>query len=114
MTTEQILFYSFSAFAVASSAGVLLNVRNTVYAALSLVASMLSLAVLFVMLNAEFIGVIQIMVYAGAIVVLFLFVIMLLNLTGRSMGGDSQVLIKTAGLLLIWITPMNSAFSITK
>ena len=101
MTTEQILFYLISGLAVTASAGVILNVRNTVYAALSLVVSMLSLAVLFIMLNAEFIGVLQIMVYAGAIVVLFLFVIMLLNLKTSGMGGDSQLAIKTIGMLLI-------------
>ena len=101
MTTEQILFYLISGLAITSSAGVILNVRNTVYAALSLVVSMLSLAVLFIMLNAEFIGVLQIMVCAGAIVVLFLFVIMLLNLKTSGMGGDIQLAIKTIGMLLI-------------
>jgi NADH-quinone oxidoreductase subunit J len=94
---EQWLFWIFAGLAVTSAMGVVLNVRNTVYAALSLVVTMLSLAVLFILLHAEFIGVLQIMIYAGAIVVLFLFVIMLLNLRGGQMGAENQPLIKLAG-----------------
>jgi NADH-quinone oxidoreductase subunit J len=92
------LFWIFSAVAVASAAGVVLNLRNTVAAALSLVVTMLALACLFVMLEAQFVGLIQVMVYAGAIVVLFLFVIMLLNLRADSMGADSQPGLKLVGL----------------
>ena len=101
MTVEQILFYIFGLLALISAAGVVLNFHNTIYAALSLVVSMLSLAVLFIMLHAEFIGVLQVMVYAGAIMVLFLFVLMLLNLTGGEMGAESQPLMKAAGTLLV-------------
>ena len=101
--TEQVLFYVFSFAALLSAGGVVLNVRNTVYAALCLVVSMLSIAVLFIMLSAEFIGVIQVMVYAGAIVVLFLFVIMLLNLKSEDMGAESQPLLKLVGTLLILV-----------
>ena len=54
--------------------------RNPVASALSLVVSFLALAALFVLLDAYFIGVIQVLVYAGAIMVLFLFIIMLLDL----------------------------------
>ena len=86
---EAALFYSFSGVAILSAIGLLVNVRNTVNAALSLVVCMLSLAVLFIMLNAEFIGVLQVMVYAGAIVVLFLFVVMLLNLRSGRMGSET-------------------------
>ena len=99
--TEQVLFYVFAGLALVSAAGVVLNVRNTVYAALCLVVTMLSIAVLFIMLTAEFIGILQVMVYAGAIVVLFLFVIMLLNLRGGDMGADSQPLLKLVGILLL-------------
>jgi NADH-quinone oxidoreductase subunit J len=74
------LFYFFAAIAVAGALGMLLNVRNTVAAALSLVGTMVSLGAIYVLLDAYLIGVLQILVYAGAIVVLFLFVIMLLNL----------------------------------
>ena len=57
--------------------------RNPVHCALSLVAVLLSLSGMFILLNAQFIAVIQIVVYAGAIMVLFLFVVMLLNVKGR-------------------------------
>ena len=88
--TDSIVFYVCAALALAGGAGVLLHVRNTVYAALSLLVSMLAIAVLFVQLQAGFIGVLQVMVYAGAIVVLFLFVIMLLNVTGGVPGGGEH------------------------
>ena len=94
---EQILFYVFSGLSIVSAIGLLVNVRNTVNAALSLVVCMLSLAVLFIMLHAEFVGVLQVMVYAGAIVVLFLFVVMLLNLRGGRMGAESQPVLKLVG-----------------
>jgi len=60
-------------------AAVVIN-RNPIASALSLVVSFLGLSVLFVLLNAFFIGVIQVLVYAGAVMVLFLFIIMLLDL----------------------------------
>jgi len=99
--TEQVIFYICSFIVLLAAAGVVLNVRNTVYSALSLVVAMLALAVLFILLHAEFIGVLQILVYAGAIVVLFLFVIMLLNLRGGDMGAESQPILKIVGTLLI-------------
>ena len=61
------------------AASVVIN-RNPVSSALSLVVSFVGLAALFIMLNAYFIGIIQILVYAGAVMVLFLFIIMLLDL----------------------------------
>jgi NADH-quinone oxidoreductase subunit J len=76
MTT---LFYVFAAFAVGSAALCILQ-RNPVSAALWLVSTMFSLAVIYVLLGAQFIAAIQVLVYAGAVMVLFLFVIMLLNL----------------------------------
>ena len=60
-------------------AAVVIN-RNPVASALSLVVSFLGLSALFMSLNAYFVGIIQVLVYAGAVMVLFLFIIMLLNL----------------------------------
>ena len=60
--------------------GAVVIARNPVASALSLVVSFLGLAALFMSLNAYFIGIIQVLVYAGAVMVLFLFIIMLLNL----------------------------------
>jgi NADH-quinone oxidoreductase subunit J len=91
---EQALFWLFSVAAIGSAVGVVLNVRNTVSAAVCLVVTMLSLACLFVMLGAQFVGLIQVMVYAGAIVVLFLFVIMLLNLKPEGMGAELHPILK--------------------
>jgi len=97
MTVEQALFYAFGGLSVLSALGMLINVRNTVNAALCLMVSMLALAALFVLLHAEFIGVLQVLVYAGAIVVLFVFVIMLLNLRGTPLGAESQPVMKLLG-----------------
>jgi NADH-quinone oxidoreductase subunit J len=77
MTTA--LFLGFGALVVASALMVILH-RNPVTSALFLVLSFCSLAGLYLLLHAEFLGLVQILVYAGAIMVLFLFVIMYLNL----------------------------------
>ncbi|MEL6627979.1 MAG: NADH-quinone oxidoreductase subunit J [Bacteroidota bacterium] len=74
-----LLFWVFAALGIAGAIGLLFN-RNPVYAALSLVVNFFSIAGLYLSLSAEFLAAIQILVYAGAIMVLFIFVIMLLNL----------------------------------
>ena len=74
-----ILFWLFSILMLGFGALVVMH-RNPVASALSLVVSFLGLAVLFVSLDAYFIGIIQVLVYAGAVMVLFLFIIMLLDL----------------------------------
>ena len=73
------LFILFALLALASGLGMILN-KNTVNSALFLVLNMMSVAALYLLLQAQFMAVIQILVYAGAIMVLFLFVIMLLNI----------------------------------
>lgn len=75
---EKVLFIIFAIFAVASALNILIQ-RRPLYSALSLIGTMASLSALYVMLGAEFIAAMQIIVYAGAIMVLFVFVIMLLN-----------------------------------
>ena len=109
MSVEQVLFWTFGGLSVASAAGVVLSVRNTINAALSLVVTMLSLAVLFVVLHAEFIGVLQVMIYAGAIVVLCLFVIMLLNLRGASFGAESQPVLKLLAVAVVAVATVQLA-----
>jgi len=79
-----ILFFAFSAVAIGSAAGVVMA-RNPVGSLLFMVTTLASVAGIFVLLEAHFLAAIQILVYAGAIMVLFLFVIMLLNL-----GHDYQ------------------------
>lgn len=76
---EPFLFFLFAAFAVSGGLGMLIA-RSPVASALWMVQAMLAIACLYLTLNADFLGVVQILVYAGAIMVLFLFVIMLLNL----------------------------------
>ena len=73
-----ILFYVFATIAVAATLLVVVQ-SNPVYSVLLLIGSFIGLAGLYVLLNAPFVAVIQIIVYAGAIMVLFLFVVMLLN-----------------------------------
>ena len=91
-----ILFYVFSALSVAGAVLVLVN-RNPMTCAMSLVVSVLSLAILYLLLSAHFLAVAQMIVYAGAIVVLFIFVIMLLNLTDEELGRFRFSLFKTIG-----------------
>jgi NADH-quinone oxidoreductase subunit J len=79
-------FYLFGLIAIVSAL-LFVTRKSPVAAVLWLVNTMFSLAALYVLLDAQFIGVIQVLVYAGAIMVVFLFVIMLLNL-GRGVGGD--------------------------
>src|SRR5262245_12587822 len=76
------LFYVLSAVAVGAGIQVILS-RNPIHSAIGLVTSFLSIAALYVVLHAEFVAAVQVLVYAGGIMVLFLFVIMLVNLRDR-------------------------------
>jgi NADH-quinone oxidoreductase subunit J len=76
---ERILFFVFAVPLVATALGVLLS-RNPVYAAMNLVAAFFCMAGIYVLLSAHLIAFMQVLVYAGAVMVLFLFVIMLLSL----------------------------------
>ena len=78
MQAERALFIVFAVAAVASALNILLQ-RNPLYSALSLIGTLLSLSALYLTVRAQFLAAVQIVVYAGAIMVLFIFVIMLLN-----------------------------------
>jgi NADH-quinone oxidoreductase subunit J len=80
-------FYLFGLIAVASAIAFVTR-RSPVAAAMWLVVTMFSLAALYVMMDAQFIGVMQVLVYAGAIMVVFVFVVMLLNLGHPSELSD--------------------------
>ena len=84
---EAVLFFVFGALALAGALGVVL-MRNPVHSALSLVSVLISIAVLFVIQDAQLLAAVQVIVYAGAIVVLFLFVIMLLGVDRRESLHD--------------------------
>ena len=87
--SEAIFFYLFGAVAVIASLLVIAQ-RNPIYSVLLLIASFGALSGLYVLLQAPFVAVIQIIVYAGAIMVLFLFVVMLLNAPHEETGYDEQ------------------------
>lgn len=80
---SEILFYLFATLMIGFGLAVVVN-RNPVTSALCLVGSFLGLAALFVLLDAFFIATIQVMVYAGAVMVLFVFIIMLLDLKAEA------------------------------
>ena len=106
-------FWIFGGIAIASAL-LCITRRNPIASALWLVVTLFALAALFVLLDAQFIAVLQILVYAGAIMVLFLFVIMLLNL-GRpgpsDIRGPAALLTATvlAGALLLLLKPVTEA-----
>lgn len=85
---EMAVFLLFAFLALASAVVVVAH-RNPVYSVMSLVVTLVSLAVLFVLLGAPFIATLQVLIYTGAILVLFLFVLMLLNI-GREEPGPSR------------------------
>jgi NADH-quinone oxidoreductase subunit J len=88
MTLQLLLFLILALVAIASALGMLIS-RNAIYSALFLVLNFATVAVFFLLLNAPFIAVAQVSVYTGAIMVLFLFVIMLL---GAERAGSIQAI----------------------
>jgi NADH-quinone oxidoreductase subunit J len=100
MSIELVLFLILSLAAIGSALGMLLS-RNSVYAALFLVLNFATVAVFYILLNAPFIAMSQISVYAGAIMVLFLFVIMLLGARSLPTTGALPWQRPLAGLLAL-------------
>src|SRR5579863_6478575 len=96
---DAILFLLFAAIAVVCAINLVLQ-SHPISSALSLVGVMGSLAVLYLLLGGEFIATAQLIVYAGAIMVLFIFVIMLLN-AGTERKRPRNLWVKYAGALLI-------------
>ncbi|HTF98681.1 MAG TPA: NADH-quinone oxidoreductase subunit J [Cellvibrio sp.] len=89
----EILFYVASAIAIFSTLRVVTN-TNPIHALLNLIVSLLSVAVIFFMLGAPFAGALEVIVYAGAIIVLFVFVVMMLNIGPAAAVQERQ-----------WLTP---------
>jgi NADH-quinone oxidoreductase subunit J len=100
MTSDLIVFLVLSLIAIASALGMLFS-RNAVYSALFLVLNFVTVAVFYLLLGAPFIAMAQITVYAGAIMVLFLFVIMLLGV--NTLASDDA---------LPWQKPLATLLSI--
>lgn len=97
ITAEKVIFLVFAVPLVVTALGVLV-VRSPVYAAMNLVAAFFFLAGLYVLLTAHLVAFMQILVYAGAVMVLFLFVIMLLSL-GEEEVGDRKRAMQYLGVL---------------
>ena len=103
------LFWCFALLMLVFGLAVVLN-RNPVASALNLVVCFLGLAALFMSLNAFFVGIIQILVYAGAVMVLFLFIIMLLDLRAEKLRKINWI--ATAGGLAVAIVFLVQVLSV--
>ena len=101
---EQILFFTV-AFITIISAVYFVFAKNPLYSILSLIVTFFSIAGLYILLNAQFLGIVQIIVYAGAIMVLFLYILMMLNLNeadeSKKPSYGKFIAIFSAGLLFI-------------
>ena len=96
--TEAVFFYVFTALTLAAALSVVLN-RQPIYSVLSLLVVMFCLAALFIMLGAYFVAALQVLLYAGAVLVLFLFVIMLLNLEQDALSRMRLYTLRISGTI---------------
>lgn len=116
MDATALIFWFFAAWTIVSAL-LCVTRRNPIASALWLVSAMFALAAIFVLLNAQFIAAIQVIVYAGAVMVLFLFVIMLLNLGEEPKHWRRWWLAIPAGglglVMLIQLLPLGQ-YSITR
>ena len=114
---DAILFYAFAALAVLSAL-VVIGQRNPIHSAFALIVTLCSMSVIFALLGSPFIAALQVIVYAGAIMVLFLFVLMLLNVRreedapakgGRTLRGIAlglvTLLVLQAGAVILRFEP---------
>ena len=89
MLAHSLFFYFFSSIAVLSAIFVTIS-RNTVYSVFYLISVFVSISILFMMIGAEFLGMIMLIVYVGAVAVLFLFVVMMLNVKEQSIKKPTR------------------------
>jgi NADH-quinone oxidoreductase subunit J len=97
MSTLEILFYALSAFAIISAVMVLVS-KNPIHSVLWLILVFFAISGHYILLNAQFLAIVNIIVYAGAIMVLFLFVIMLMNIKQEN-EFKKHLLVKFIGVL---------------
>ncbi len=97
MNTVDILFYLLSAFAIVSATMVLIS-KNPIHSVLWLILVFFAISGHYILLNAQFLAIVNIIVYAGAIMVLFLFVIMLMNIK-KDAEPQKQFLVKLTGVV---------------
>jgi NADH-quinone oxidoreductase subunit J len=98
MTAESVMFWVFAVPLVATALGVVIA-RSPVYAAMNLVAAFFFMAGIYVLLTAHLIAFMQILVYAGAVMVLFLFVIMLISLGDEHLYPSRKTAMQYLGVL---------------
>ena len=89
MLAHSLFFYFFSSISVFAAIMVTVS-RNTVYSVFFLILVFISISILFIMIGAEFLGMIMLIVYVGAVAVLFLFVVMMLNITEQLTKKSSR------------------------
>ena len=89
MLAHSLFFYFFSTIAVFSAVMVTVS-RNTVYSVFFLILVFVSVSILFIMIGAEFLGIIMLIIYVGAVAILFLFVVMMLNVTKQAAKHSSR------------------------
>ena len=99
------MFWIFAVLLTLSACGVVLF-RNPIHSALSLIFNMITIAALFASLNAHFLAAVQIIVYAGAVMVLVIFVLMLLNAKEEDSKDHSPLLVGLATLVVIMLVVM--------
>jgi NADH-quinone oxidoreductase subunit J len=116
MNTLEIIFYALSAFSIISAIMVLIS-KNPIHSVLWLILVFFAISGHYILLNAQFLAIVNIIVYAGAIMVLFLFVIMLMNVK-KDKEPQKQLLVKLIGViaggsfltLLIALVKQNTSF----
>lgn len=111
---ELYIFYFISFLAIASAL-YFVFAKHPLYSILSLIVTFFSVAGLFILLNAQFLGIVQIIVYAGAIMVLFLYILMMLNLNKNDEGQKKNKMkflsVLATGLVFIGILGAYRGFS---
>jgi NADH-quinone oxidoreductase subunit J len=99
----EIVIFIILALVAVSCSIMVISQKSAVLSALFLIATMVTLAILFLMLNAPFLAAIQVIVYAGAIMVLFIFVIMLLNLRRDEFGPEKRKAQRFFAILFVFL-----------
>src|SRR2546427_5737749 len=112
MNAPLIIFFVLAAMCVIGALNLIIQ-RHPIHSALSLIVVMVALAGLYLLIGAEFVAAVQIIVYGGAIMVLFVFVIMLLNV-GEEERTDFSKLAKFAGLPLALALTASIAAAVVK
>jgi NADH-quinone oxidoreductase subunit J len=110
MTVSLILFFVLAALAVLGAVNLILQ-KHPIHSALSLIVVMVALAGLYLLLGAEFVAAVQIIVYGGAIMVLFVFVIMLLNVAPEERTNISKL--ANAGVILPLVAALTAFLGVT-